>query len=383
MADVASARAGRGRLIAARVLTVLGVILAIVTILAGYLRWQAFDNETFSDTAEELIANPTIRSRVASRLTEDLFTRVDVAAEIAARLPEEQKGLALPLASAIQTGGARVAEELLTRPRVQELWVAAATQAQRQLERVLDDDTGAVSTENGKVVLDLRPIVIQLGDQVAIIGNLAQKLPDDTGRIEIVDADRLELAQDLTRLFKAVAAWIWILPLALWAAAIWLARGRRRIELRAIAIGAILAGVLVLALRGVGGSYIVNDLTPRESGKPAVQATWDIVTSLLADGAWSLVLLGAVALLGVWLAGPSRSATWARGQLAPVFARWELTYGIVAAGLLLLVWWGPIVQTRRWLYMVVFTALLVAGVEVLRRAVARLPSPSAPTAQRP
>ena len=379
MADVASARAGRGRLIVARVLTVLGVIFAIVTVMSGYLRWQAFDNDTFSNTAEELIANPTIRAQVASRLTEELFTRVDVAAEIEARLPEDQKGLALPLASAIQSGGARVADELLSRPRVQELWVLAATRAQRQLERVLDDDTGAVSTENGKIVLDLRPIVIQLGDQVAIIGNIAQKLPDDTGRIEIADANRLELAQDVTGLFKAVAAWIWILPFALWAAALWLARGRRRIELRAIAVGAILAGVFVLALRSVAGGYLVDDLTPRESGKPAVQAAWDILTSLLADGAWSLVLLGAVALVGVWLAGPSRSGAWARGQLAPVFARWELTYGIVATGLLLLVWWGPIVQTRRLLYMVVFTALLVAGVEVLRRVVARLPGSSTTT----
>ena len=287
---------------------------------------------------------------------------------------------ALPLASAIQSGGARVADELLSRPRVQELWVLAATRAQRQLERVLDDDTGAVSTENGKIVLDLRPIVIQLGDQVAIIGNIAQKLPADTGRIEIADANRLELAQDVTGLFKAVAAWIWILPFALWAAALWLARGRRRIELRAIAVGAILAGVFVLALRSVAGGYLVDDLTPRESGKPAAQAAWDILTSLLADGAWSLVLLGAVALVGVWLAGSSRSGAWARGQLAPVFARWELTYGIVATGLLLLVWWGPIVQTRRLLYMVVFTALLVAGVEVLRRVVARLPGSSTTTA---
>lgn len=379
MADVASARAGRGRLIAARVLTVLGVIFAIVTVMSGYLRWQAFDNDTFSNTAEELIANPTIRAQVASRLTEELFTRVDVAAEIEARLPEDQKGLALPLASAIQSGGARVADELLSRPRVQELWVLAATRAQRQLERVLDDDTGAVSTENGKIVLDLRPILIQLGDRVAIIGNIEQKLPDDTGRIEIADANRLELAQDLTGLFKSVAAWIWIFPFALWAAALWLARGRRRIELRAIAVGAILAGVFVLALRSVAGGYLVDDLTPRESGKPAAQAAWDILTSLLADGAWSLVLLGAVALVGVWLAGPSRSGAWARGQLAPVFARWELTYGIIATGLLLLVWWGPIVQTRRLLYMVVFTALLVAGVEVLRRVVARLPGSSTTT----
>ena len=37
------------------------------------------------------------------------------------------------------------------------------TQVHRQLIRVLEDDTGALSTENGAVVLDLRPLVVQLG----------------------------------------------------------------------------------------------------------------------------------------------------------------------------------------------------------------------------
>ncbi len=45
--------------------------------------------------------------------------------------------------------------------------------------------------------------------------------------------------------------------------------------------------------------------------------------------------------------------------------------------------WGPIVQTRRVLYLVVFTALLIAGVEVLRRTVARLPGSSTTTGRRP
>ena len=40
-------RASTWRLIVARILVVLGVILAAVTIAAGYLRWQALDNDTF------------------------------------------------------------------------------------------------------------------------------------------------------------------------------------------------------------------------------------------------------------------------------------------------------------------------------------------------
>ncbi len=371
MAEGATAKAGRGRLIAARTLTVLGVFFAIVTIISGYLRWQVFDASTFDNTAEELIANPTIRDRIATRVSEDFFANVDVTQAIEARLPENQKGLAVPLAAAIELGGSRFANELLSRPLVQDLWVKAASVTRQQVENVLDDDTGPLTTENGVVVLDLSPIVVQLGDKVAIIGNLATKLPPDAGKIKIIDANQLETAQDVTKLFKSIAAWIWIVPLAFWAAAIWLARGRRRLEVRAVAIGAIVAAIVVLAVRSVVGTYIVDDLVPREAGRPAAQEAWDIITSLLADGAWSAFLLGIVALVGVWLVGPTKSGTRARRELAPVFARADLTYGIVALGLLLLVWWGPIAQTRRWLYMLIFTALLVAGVEVVRRFVSR------------
>jgi hypothetical protein len=48
-----------------------------------------------------------------------------------------------------------------------------------------------------------------------------------------------------------------------------------------------------------------------------------------------------------------------------------LTYGILALLFLLVVWWGPTDQTRRWQFLLVAAILLVAGVEVLRRLVAR------------
>ena len=59
-------RAPTWRLIVARILVVLGVLLAVVTIIAGYLRWQAFDNETFRGTATELIANDAVRAEIAA-----------------------------------------------------------------------------------------------------------------------------------------------------------------------------------------------------------------------------------------------------------------------------------------------------------------------------
>jgi len=365
----ATSGVGFWRRLAARTLTVIGALLIVVTIFAGYLRWQLFDQKTFETTAEQLIADDTIRNRVADRTTEILLENVNVEQLIADKLPEGQQQLAAPLAASFSVGANRFVEALYARPRFQDLWVTAAGQTQKQFERVLDDDLRLVKTVDGKLVLDLRPIVIEVGDKVAIIGKAATAVGEDKAVIKIVDADKLEAAQDATALFKSIAPWIWVVALACFALAIWLAAGRRRIEIRAIAVGLIVAGFVVLVMRALTGRYLVNDLVPHEEGKPAAQDAWNIITQLLADGAWSAILIGVVFLVGVIIAGPSRIGSRARDLLSPVFEKRLYMYAILAGFLLLLAWWNPIAQTGRLLYMAVFAGLLVAGAEGLRYVV--------------
>ena len=361
----------RWRMALAWTLVVLGILLAVIAVIAGYIRYQALDNETFKNTSEELIADPVIRDQIATTLVEQLYANVDVEAELERQLPPDQQGLAGPVAAATRELGDRAAHRLLERPRAQELWVNLVTRAHSQLIAVLEDDTGAISTEGGVVVLNLQPLVIQVGEQVAVFGAVAQRLGPDAGRIEIMEADQLETAQDLTQLFKQIATFIWIVPFLLWAVALWLARGRRRPILRTISLGLVVGGLLVLVARNLGGGYVVDGLVQSDAVKPAAQNTWDIVTELLSDGGWTMIGIGVVALLGVWLAGPSPSGTAARRELAPFLARPELAYGVVTFLFLLLLLWGPVVQTRR-LYAVVAAALLLAlGLEVLRRQAAR------------
>ena len=355
----------------ARVLVVLGVLLAVVTIIAGYLRWQAFDNETFRGTATELIANDAIRAEIAATSVDALFTNVDVAAELENRLPPDQQQLAGPISAGLRELTDRVANRLLERPRVQAVWRESVGLAHQELVDVLRNETTVVRVEDKAVVLNLRPLVLRVGERLAFVGNLSERLPPQTGVITIMDAEQLDTAQDLTKLFEAVATWIWVLPFLLWGIALWLARGRRRIELRAIALGLVVAGVLVLVVRSIAGSYVVAELTTTSSVEEAASEAWEIVTSLLADGAWAAIAIGLVALLGVWLAGDGRSGSASRRWLAPVFARPGLTYGILALLLLLFVWWEPFVHARRPLYVVVTAILLVLGVEALRRATVR------------
>ena len=373
------------RMLVARLLVVLAAIFAVLSLLAGFIRYQALDNETFSQSAADLIANDLIRDQIALALVEQLYANVDVAASLEDRLPEDQQALATPIAAVAREVADRAAIRVLERPRAQEAWVSSLSTTHEQLLRVLDDELTVVRTEGGVIVLNLRPLVIQLGDRVAIFGRVAERLPGDAGRIEIMEAQQLETAQDLTQLLKTLGQFLWLVPLALAALAIWLAGDRRRSIVRSLAVAAIVSGLLVLVVRSVAGGYVVESLVPTESVQPAAAAAWDILTALLVDGGRTLVGIGVVLLAGVWLVGPSPRATAVRTRLAPWLERPEIAYGAAALALTLLVWWGPTAQTRRWQFVLALAVMLGLGVAALRRAAQEadepppeLPAPAGP-----
>ena len=364
---------------AARILAVLGVILALLSLIAGYIRFQGLDTDTVRGTAGELIEDDEIRDQVAASLVDALYTNIDVTAALEQRLPPDQKGLAGPAAAGLREFSDRAAARMLERPRVQALWVNTVTQAHRQLIRVIDDDLRGVSTENGTVVLNLQPLVIQLGERVAIVGNVAERLGPDAGRVEIMDAQQLETAQDLTWLLKFLGTWLWLVPIALWAAALWLARGKRRSILKTIAVGSILLGLFVLVLRRAGGSFLVEELVPSTAVQPAAHNAWDILTSQLRDGGFTFVGLGVILLVALWLTGSSQSGVSVRRGLAPYLARPEIAFSVAGGLFLLLLWWSPTVQTTRVPLMLAAALVLAFAVELLRRQTAReVPAPPPP-----
>jgi len=372
--DSREPRRSRLLIVAARVLTVLAILLALVGALAFYVEHTALDEQGFETVSREMIENDAIRTQVAAKSVDTLFENVDVEAAIAERLPPAQQGLAPVLAGLARSGADRAADAALERPRVQTVWVETTTRTQRQLVRLLDDDTTFIQTEGGAVVLDLRPIVIELGDQVAVIGKVAEKLPESSGRIVIIQKSQLETAQTITRILRSVANWMWLVALAVAAFAIWLARGRRRIEIRALAIGLVLVGLLLLAVRRFAGDYLVDQLAKDDGVKPAAHDAWSILTQTLADRAWVGITLGLVTLVGVWFVGDTTRAADARRAAAPVLESRAWTYTIAAVALLVLALAAPLFA-RGWPMSLVLIGLAVAGIEVVRNIVQREAQP--------
>jgi hypothetical protein len=363
-------RGSRGRVVGARLLTVVAILLAVVGMLAFYVEHTALDEDGFETISRNMIENDEIRTQVAAKSVETLFENVDVEAAIAERLPPAQAGLAPVLAGLARSGADRAADAALQRPRVQTVWVEVTTKTQRQLVRLLDDDTTFIQTEGGAVVLDLRPIVIQIGDQVAVIGKVAERLPESSGRIAIIEESQLETAQTATKLLRTVADWMWLVALIVAALAVWLARGRRRLELRAIALGLLVVGLLMLAVRRFAGDYLVSELVKDDAVEPAAHEAWRILTQVLADRAWAWVVLGAVTLAGVWFVGDTARAARARRAAAPALENRATTYGIAAVAILALVLIAPQVA-RGWLSALLLIGLIVVGIEVVRTVVLR------------
>jgi hypothetical protein len=360
--------ASRGRLIGARVLLVLGVLLTVVTILSTYVKREALDEGQFKQTSQELIASPAIQEQVAATLVETLYANVDVSAELTNKLPDNLQGLAAPIAGISRELVDRGAQELLARPRAQQTFVEVASLSQQQLIKVLHGDTEHLQTSNGNVVLDLRPLVLKLGDRFGFISNLADKVPQNSAQVTILKSDDLKLAQNVTHWLEQIANFVWILALACWVGAIWLARGRRRQEVRSLGIGLFVVGVLVLLSRWLAGKYVVDNIVQSDSVRPAVNDAWQIITDSLAAAGWVSLSIGILIAAGAWLVGPGEKPTAARTAMAPFLRRAEIAWGAWVLGMALIIWILPIQIFRTTAILVVLGAI---GFEVLRRQVAR------------
>ena len=353
------------------VLVVLASVIGFFSVYALWVKRQALETDTWARTSSELLEREVIRDAVADFVVAQIYANVDVEGQIEQRLPKQVKGLAGPAAGGLRQLANQAAREALARPRVQAAWENANRVAHEQLLSVIDDENEAVSTSGGVVTLDLRVIVSRVAEQAGIGGNLADKLPPDAAELKILRSDQLESAQEGVRALRFLAWFLTALALVLYALAIYINRGRRRETLRTVGLAFVAVGILVLFAHRIAGNAIVGALTDTAASEPPVQATWDVATSLLVATGQGIIAYGIVIVLAAWFAGPSASATWARRGVTPYLRQPRFAYSGLAILLALIFWLQPTEATQRLAPSLILIALLVLGVELLRRQVIR------------
>jgi hypothetical protein len=285
-------------------------------------------------------------------------------------LPTRAKALAGPLAVTGQPYVERAIAAGLDRPRVVELWRNANLRAHTALLKILNGGSGPLSTANGVVAIDLRPLVGQISSTLSSHTNGRVSLPPDAGRIVLLKSSQLSAAQDAVKLLRVLGLPLLLLALAVYALAVYLSRARRR-TLRACAFGMLAAGLVLVVVRRVLGDYFINSLTTLPDVRAAAHVTWYLATDQLANANITLCSVALLLLFGTWFAGPGRRATSSRHALTPYLRDPATAFGAYALVLLVLIIWAPVNATRNPVMILILGVLGAVGIEALRRIVVR------------
>ncbi|HUA12255.1 MAG TPA: hypothetical protein VMA83_09640 [Solirubrobacteraceae bacterium] len=382
----------RRRVLVASLLA-LATVIGVFAVFAVWANRQVLNSENWTNTSSQLLAAPKVQAVLGDFLANEAFEAVPVEQELEHALPAKVRGLAGPATAGLRSLASQYMPQFLATSAVQEAWREATTVVHDELIKLLEGGGPALSTTKGEVVLHLKPLVEQLAGQLGLshqLHELQSKLNSSTGEVakskaeeklkehgitvpkngEIVlmRSNQLAAAQDLFEGIKGLSVVLPILAILLFAAAVALAVGWRRVALRSAGWCVFALGLIAILVRKVGGEQVVNDLV-REPNRPAMTEVWQISTTELYDIAIALITYGLVIVIAAWLAGPTRPATALRRAMTPTLRDHPgRAYGIGGVILLLAVIWGPFPSLREFWPIVGIAVLIALGIYTLRRA---------------
>lgn len=359
--------AGRGRRIGIVLLILLASILLFGTAADVWVKRQVLSTPKWVAASDKILAEPRVQEALATYIVDEIYANVDVQKELEDKLPEGWKGIAGPISAGIRTPATSAVERILSSDQVKKIWHTVNEKAHQSLVNVLEDKTRVGSTKDGKVTLDVGEIVRIVGTDLGVPASVMDKIPASVGQITIFESDSLALVQNAVRVVNILGPILFVVIVGLYALAVWLARGRRRLTLRNVGWSIIIVGFLLTTMRRLTGNYIESIITD-DQYSVAAKIIFGILSELLFDTAWMLITWGAVIVGGMLIIGPSRIATWGRRMAAPVLNADPLVFWIGAGACYLLVlWFVPSPALRLWWSIILLGTVGALGLEYLRR----------------
>ncbi len=357
----------RGRGLVVGLLIGVASLMVIVSILSIWLNTVVYDTPTWRATSQEIIQDPAVQRQVSQYVVDELYNSAAIENAISGALPPKFQNFAPAVTSGLREVAVQAADRLLATTPVQNLWVEASVKAHDALVRLIDNQTKFAQLNNGQIVLDLHPVLLQVAD-TAGLGAAAQRLlPASAGQLDIMTTTQLSTLQTAARILHALSIWAPVIVVVLLALAIWLADGFRRRTLLWSAIGILLATLILVVVRRILGTEIVDSLAGNVAARPALINAWYIATDVLGTTNLTVLVSAIVLVVGAWFAGAGRLPSEVRRRLAPWIINPLYAFGIPAVVLVVLVVWGPLPVFQKWIPVMVIAVLAALGIEALRR----------------
>jgi hypothetical protein len=315
------------RALVAVVLIVLGCVLAPVAVLGVWAGNEVSNTGQYVATVQPLINDPAIQNVLTDKITNQITSRLNVNGLVKqASAQASSKGLTR-ISSLLTAFGSQVSSEVagyihstvhsvITSQPMEVAWTQVNTLAHQSLVKVLSGQGGgAISANNGEIVLNLGPLVAQAKQDLVARGfSLANNIPAVNTTVPLFEAKNLGKAQAGYRLITALKIVLPIAVLVLLAGGVYAARNRRR-ALIAAGLG-LAASMLVLAIglliaRSIYLSSVPSNVLPSD----AAAAAYDALVHFIKLALRTVLAVGLVVAIAAFFTGPSRAAVGTRSGI--------------------------------------------------------------------
>lgn len=332
-------------------------LFVTVGVTSVWLHKTTYKTDEWVSTIGPLAKDARVQAALAVWATNEITKVVDTQKIFEDLLPAKAQPLAAPLSTAVDSFINQAAQKFFSSPAFFKIWVVANRDAHRNIVRVLQGKH-ALSIKNGKVQLDLLPVIDEVlqkvndstngrfASQLGSITNLTpsqaraklsealgRPIPDDFGTITVFAKQQLSTVQKAAQLFNDAVYAVVIAAILLIGAAFVIAPDRRRI---AIWIGLSAAGFLTAfrAIARISGRHVVKQIVVPVN-RDATQAVVSRVLSSYLDVTLIALWIGLVVAIIAYFAGPGRYAVATREWVGN--SRWlRENAGLVQVGVLVL-----------------------------------------------
>jgi hypothetical protein len=252
------------------ILVVLSIIVFTVTVPAAWGARTVLNTDRYVATVAPLADDPAVQASIATKLTDQVFSALDVEGTISealAGLGDRATVLAGPLTNAVKGFVQEQVQKVVASDAFATFWVAANRFVHTQVLAILRGEGDTVSVREGKVLLNLLPLVnLALGSIQTVASDLVGRdvtlptitegevpsasiakleqalgvdLPEEYGQIVVYDSEDLAALQKLLYTFERLLVLLLLLIPVLVAASLWVSTRRRRTLIQLTVGGAV------------------------------------------------------------------------------------------------------------------------------------------------
>ena len=331
----------RTRRILTPILVALSILVFTITVPAAWGARTVLNTDRYVATVAPLADDPAVQASIATKLTDQVFSALNVQGSLSdalGALGERATVLAGPLTIAVKGFVRDQVERVVASDAFKTFWVEANRFVHTQVLAILRGDTETITAREGKVLLNLLPLVnLALGSIQAVASDLVGRdvtlptierneatsasiakleqalgvdLPDTYGQVVVYDSEDLAALQQALYLFERLLVLLLILILILVVASL-LVSTRRRRTLIQLTVGGAIGLVIVRRIAIISRDSLFDRVDTQRF--PSVRVLTDeLMASLFRYTAILLAIVLLTALVAL-ITGPYPWAVTVRG----------------------------------------------------------------------